>query len=46
LEGLAKLAEPVNRGEHNGYRDYYDDELRDLVGEKARRIVRTYGYEF
>ena len=39
-------AEPVNASQRNGYRDYYDDELRDLVGEKARRIVKLYGYEF
>jgi hypothetical protein len=39
-------AEPVNSSKRNGYRDYYDDELRDLVGEKARRIVKLYGYEF
>jgi hypothetical protein len=39
-------AEPVNPSQHDGYRDYYDDALRNLVSEKARRIVRTYGYEF
>ena len=28
------------------YRDYYDDELRDLVAAKARPIIDEYGYEF
>lgn len=39
-------AEPVNSSKRNGYRSYYDDELRDLVGEKARRIVKLYDYSF
>jgi hypothetical protein len=36
----------INQSKRGHYRDYYDDELRDLVGEKGRRIVREYGYEF
>lgn len=28
------------------YREYYDDELRELVGSKARRLIEQYGYEF
>jgi hypothetical protein len=28
------------------YREYYDDELRDLVGAKARALIDQYGYEF
>lgn len=40
-------ASPVNVSERSGYRDYYDDDdLRELVGRKARRIVAVYGYEF
>lgn len=37
---------PVFQSERTGYRDYYDSDLRDLVGEKARRVVKVYGYEF
>jgi hypothetical protein len=36
----------MNVGERGPYRGYYDDELRDLVGEKTRAIVERYGYEF
>ncbi|MGH2979950.1 MAG: hypothetical protein ACRDLQ_09995 [Solirubrobacterales bacterium] len=28
------------------YREYYDDELRDLVAQKARLMIDRYGYEF
>jgi hypothetical protein len=28
------------------YQDYYDDELRDLVGQRARVIVEKFGYRF
>jgi hypothetical protein len=28
------------------YREYYDDELRDLVGTKARYLIERYGYAF
>jgi hypothetical protein len=41
-----KEFEPVNVGERGPYREYYDDETRDLVGEKTREIVERYGYEF
>ena len=41
-----KAFEPVNVGERGPYRDYYDDETRELVGEKTRAIVERYGYEF
>jgi hypothetical protein len=28
------------------YREYYDDELRDLVGTKARHLIDQHGYDF
>jgi hypothetical protein len=28
------------------YREYYDDELRDLVASKSRPIIDEYGYDF
>jgi hypothetical protein len=37
---------PQRTSEHSPYRTYYDDELRDLVGEKARLLVERYGYAF
>jgi hypothetical protein len=35
-----------HQSRRNPYRDYYDDELRDLVSAKSRSIVDEYGYEF
>lgn len=37
---------PVNRSKRGHYREYYDDELRDLVAHKERCIVSGYGYTF
>ena len=37
---------PYGSSKRGPYRDYYDDELRELVRHKARRIVDPYGYEF
>jgi hypothetical protein len=37
---------PVRASRRGDYRDYYDDELRDLVREKAHEIIERYGYEF
>lgn len=37
---------PVNVNDHRPYREYYDDELRDLVGRCCRTIVETYDYRF
>jgi hypothetical protein len=36
----------VRATRRRAYRDYYDDELRELVGEKARAIIERYGYSF
>ena len=32
--------------EHRHYRDYYDDELRDLVRTRSRWVIERFGYEF
>jgi hypothetical protein len=37
---------PVNTSDHGPYRDYYDDETRELVAVKCREIVETFGYTF
>lgn len=36
----------VNRTEHRGYREYYDDESRDLVQYLFERDIRRFGYAF
>jgi hypothetical protein len=41
------LKEPAFGSSKRGrYEQYYDDELRNLVGYKARQLVAQYGYEF
>lgn len=42
---LAK-APPVLASTHRPYQDYYDDELRDLVGHHAGWLVDRFGYSF
>jgi hypothetical protein len=42
LEGTAA----VNASQHTSYRDYYDDELREIVGYKARLLTERFGYRF
>jgi hypothetical protein len=37
---------PVNASERGPYRDYYDDELRELVAHKARSLIQRFGYVF
>jgi hypothetical protein len=37
---------PKHTTDRGPYRDYYDEELRDLVGSKARLLIERYGYEF
>jgi hypothetical protein len=37
---------PFGASRRDTYARYYDDELRQLVGRRARRIVDAYGYEF
>jgi len=39
-------APPYLTSKRGPYRDYYDDELRELVARKARQLIADYGYEF
>jgi hypothetical protein len=41
-----RTAPAENPSERGRYQDYYDDELRDLVGHRARVIVDMFGYRF
>ncbi|RKZ53853.1 MAG: hypothetical protein DRR08_27000 [Candidatus Parabeggiatoa sp. nov. 2] len=36
----------VNVSQHDHYRTYYDDELREIIAEKDRWIFEQFGYEF
>jgi hypothetical protein len=42
----ARTAQPVNAVERGPYRDYYDDELRELVGDSSRTLIDRFGYGF
>jgi hypothetical protein len=37
---------PTNASEHGPYRTYYDQELCELVGHKARWLTERFGYAF
>jgi hypothetical protein len=39
-------AEPLNTTNHRHYRDYYSDDLRDLVRECCRMPIERFGYHF
>jgi hypothetical protein len=48
-DGLSKALNtepPVGATRRDEYRAYYDDELRDLVAEKARGLIADHGYSF
>ena len=36
----------MNKTNHKNYREYYDDELREMVAHKDRIIIDRFGYEF
>ena len=36
----------INRSEHRPYTDYYNTDLRDLVGHKYRRDIELFDYQF
>jgi hypothetical protein len=44
----AHLAEapPTNMSVHGDYRDYYDDEVRDLVACHDALVIERFGYRF
>jgi hypothetical protein len=37
---------PVNRSSRSRFQDYYDDDLRDLIGRLASGLVTRFGYSF
>lgn len=37
---------PVNRSQRSRFQDYYDEELRDLIGRLAADTIARYGYAF
>ena len=37
---------PRNTSEHTAYTDYYNDGLRDLVGERDAEVITRHGYRF
>ena len=44
--GLEAALPHVNRSDHHGYRQYYDDETRELVAEWCKRDIEWIGYTF
>ncbi len=41
-----RARQPSNTSPRAPYRDYYDDDLRDLVGRSCRELIETFGYSF
>ncbi|HET8862731.1 MAG TPA: hypothetical protein VFM94_05735 [Solirubrobacterales bacterium] len=41
-----KRAKPVNTSRRAPYREYYDPELRDLVGASCRALIERFDYRF
>ncbi len=41
-----RQGKPQNDGPHRPYREYYDDELRDFVGDSCRTLVERFDYSF
>jgi hypothetical protein len=46
LREAVEHSPPANATEHGPYRDYYDQELRELVAHKARWLTERFGYAF
>jgi Sulfotransferase domain len=46
LRDALEQSPPTNATEHGPYRDYYDDELRELVAHKSRWLTERFEYEF
>ena len=45
--GLQRMTIPhVNTTEHGDYREYYDDESREIIAEKYARDIEIFGYTF
>src|SRR3546814_3006058 len=46
IEAAVQTSEKKNASCHSHYSQYYDDELRELIGERERDLIATYGYTF
>ena len=46
FEHAVLASPPENPGERGDYREYYDDELRELVGRRAHIMIEEFGYSF
>ncbi|MDH3480880.1 MAG: aspartyl/asparaginyl beta-hydroxylase domain-containing protein [Gammaproteobacteria bacterium] len=46
IERVLKRSNPQNSSQHGHYSEYYDAELKELVGRKDSRIIEQFGYEF
>lgn len=46
LEAALQTTEKKNSSSHSHYSHYYDAELRDLIAERERGLIETYGYSF
>jgi hypothetical protein len=43
---LVRRAPPTNVSARGRYQDYYDDELRDLIGVRVSRLIEDFNYSF
>jgi len=41
-----RASPPLHGSKRGAYHDYYDDELRDLVGRSARHVIGEHGYAY
>ena len=46
FEEAVRSSVPVNVSARSDYRGYYDDELRELVADRASDLIAEYGYTF
>lgn len=46
LESALQATEKKNASSHSHYSHYYDAELRELIAERERGLIDTYGYVF
>ena len=45
--GLERMKMPhLNATRHHHWREYYDDESRDIIAEKYARDIEIFGYTF
>jgi chondroitin 4-sulfotransferase 11 len=44
--GLGAELPHVNRSTHDNYRNYYTDEMRDIVAQRFAKDIRHFGYAF